>query len=385
MSGRRILALAGRIILQFRRDRRTLALMVVVPILVLTLLAALFRMESPDIKLAVVNEDRAPESAVLGSPALASRIIAALEATGDFAVTEIRNSQVDSYLAQGKADAVLIFPENYTRRDLLGRREKVDLILEGSNPGDNAKIVQKLSTAFPHALLSFTRPVGGDLNLENNGTFDLLVQYYYGGDQFDDLDYFAPAFIPFFVFFFIFILTSVSFLRERSQGTLERILASPLSRAEIFLGYMLGFSFFAGLQSLIIVLFTTGVLQIHYNGNIGVIFLITLLLTIGAVNLGIFLSTFARNELQVVQFIPLVTVPQGLLSGLIWAVKDMPEALQLLAGLLPMTYANEALREVMIKGLGLDAPLVARDIMVLLVFAALMVALGVATLRRQAS
>lgn len=384
MSGRRILALAGRIILQFRRDHRTLALMVVVPILVLTLLAALFRMESPDIELAVVNEDRAPESAILGSPALASRIIAALEATGDFAVTEIRRSQVDSYLAQGKADAVLIFPENYTRRALLGRREKVDLILEGSNPGDNAKIVQKLSTAFPHALLRFTRPVGGDLNLEDSGTFDLLVQYYYGGDQFDDLDYFAPAFIPFFVFFFIFILTSVSFLRERSQGTLERILASPLSRAEIFLGYMLGFSFFAGLQSLIIVLFTTGVLQIHYMGNIGVIFLITLLLTIGAVNLGIFLSTFARNELQVVQFIPLVIVPQGLLSGLIWAVKDMPEALQLLAGLMPMTYANEALREVMIKGLGLDAPLVARSIIVLLVFAGLMVALGVSTLRRQA-
>jgi ABC-2 type transport system permease protein len=141
-------------------------------------------------------------------------------------------------------------------------------------------------------------------------------------------DSLAPLFVGLFAFFFIFLLTSVSFLRERSRGTIERLLISPLSRAELVLGYVLGFTIFAVAQSLIILLYVIYVLQVHYAGNLGLIFLITLALTVGSVNLGIFLSTFARNELQVIQFIPLVLVPQALLGGLFWSVNSLPVVLK---------------------------------------------------------
>jgi ABC-2 type transport system permease protein len=203
----------------------------------------------------------------------------------------------------------------------------------------------------------------------------------YGSTDLKSLDYFAPVLIGFFAFFLIFLLTCVSFLRERTLGTMERLAASPVTRGEVVVGYMLGFGLFALVQSAIIVLFTAYVLQVHYSGNLAWVFLVTLILAIGAVNLGIFLSSFARTELQAVQFIPLVIVPQGLLSGLLWPVKAMPDWLQVVARALPLTYANEALTNIMIRGKGLAET--ALQIGVLLLFAALMVVLASLTLRRE--
>ena len=194
------------------------------------------------------------------------------------------------------------------------------------------------------------------------------------------MDYFAPVFIAFFAFFFVFLLTSVSFLRERSQGTIERLFASPVNNAEIVIGYFLGFLVFALIQSLIVLLFTIYVLNVHFLGNIGFVFLIELIMVVGAVNLGIFLSAFARNELQVVQFMPLVIIPQALLSGFIWPIKSMPPVLQWLSYAVPLTYANTALRDIMIKGMDLSK--VSFDIYVLIAFALLMIFLAGVSIRK---
>lgn len=102
-----------------------------------------------------------------------------------------------------------------------------------------------------------------------------------------------------------------------------------------------------------------------------------------AVNLGIFFSTFARNEFQVVQFIPLVIVTQILLSGALWPIKDMPAWLQPVAWLMPLTHANRALRDVMIKGF--DLAQIAPFVLALAAFAAVFVALAAQTVRRGVS
>jgi len=122
---------------------------------------------------------------------------------------------------------------------------------------------------------------------------------------------------------------------------------------------------------------------VHYAGNLGLIFLITLALTVGSVNLGIFLSTFARNELQVIQFIPLVLVPQALLGGLFWTVSSLPVVLKQIAYVLPLTWANFGLRDVMLKGKGLET--IWPDLVVLVGFAALMVVLAALTIRRESA
>jgi len=196
----------------------------------------------------------------------------------------------------------------------------------------------------------------------------------------DVLDYIAPAMLTTLALFFSFLLTGISFLRERSQGTMERLMASPVSRLDIVIGYLLGFFIFALTQTLIIVLFTIYVLDVNYFGDLWQIFVFQIVVIVVAVNLGIFTSTFARNEFQMVQFIPLIIVPQIFLCGVIWPVEQMPDYLQWLSTVLPLTYAVEGLRDIMLEGQNLIDVWV--ELVVLVAFAAVTSVLAAITLKR---
>jgi ABC-2 type transport system permease protein len=176
------------------------------------------------------------------------------------------------------------------------------------------------------------------------------------------------------------------------------LLATPVTRGEIVLGYSIGFGIFATIQVAIVLAITLMRLEVPAIGPIPsfvigldvpsagsplLAYLIALVLGLGAVSLGIFLSTFARTELQILQFIPIVIVPQGLLGGIFWPIETLPDILQPVARLLPVTYAVEGLREVMIAGAGLTSPTVLLDLGVLTLIAALFVVLAAATIRRE--
>jgi ABC-2 type transport system permease protein len=209
------------------------------------------------------------------------------------------------------------------------------------------------------------------------------VDYLYAGSDFDTLDYFGAAFVGLIVFFLVFVITIVSFLNERSQGTLERLMASPLRRGEIVLGYMLGFTVLALVQAAEVLVFALAVLRIHNEGNVLLIFGMEALMAIAAVNLGIFLSMFARSEFQAVQFIPLVIVPQFLLSGILFPVASEPAALQYVSNVLPLTYAVDGMRDIMVKGADLTWSSLQVDAAVVAGFCVLLIAAGTATLRRR--
>ena len=197
------------------------------------------------------------------------------------------------------------------------------------------------------------------------------------------LDNTAPALLATMALFFSFLLTGISFLRERSQGTMERLMASPVSRPDIVIGYLLGFFIFALTQTLIILLFTIYLLGVNYNGDLWQIFVFQIVIITGAVNLGIFISTFARNEFQMVQFIPLILFPQIFLSGIIWPVEQMPDYLQWVANVLPLKYGVDGLRQIMLYGKSLGD--VGFDLVVLVAFAAIVSILAALTLRRGAA
>lgn len=194
------------------------------------------------------------------------------------------------------------------------------------------------------------------------------------------LDYAAPALLATLALFFSFLLTGISFLRERSQGTMERLMASPVSSLDIVVGYLFGFFIFALTQTLIILLFTIYVLNVHYIGDLWQIFVFQVVIIAGAVNLGIFISAFARNEFQMVQFIPLIITPQVFLAGLLWPVEQMPNYLQWLSNFLPLTYAVRGLRGIMLDGNSLLDVLF--ELLVLVGFAIVASALAAISLKR---
>jgi ABC-2 type transport system permease protein len=386
MSARRILAVARRVMRQVLRDRRTLVLLVVVPMMVLALGAVLFRAEPPVIPLGVVNEDEGLALIPGQRLALGDRLIEQLGSNGAFEVVAVGRDEIDSLLRDGTLDGAVVLPADFSRHFYETRQGVVTLRLEGSNPGRSMTIAGRVTEASIRALAELVSSAASPLGAAGpagDAAAPVILQtsYLYAGESYDTLDYVAPVYIAFLGMFFVFLLTCVSFLRERSQGTMERLLATPATRFEIILGYMTGLGLFALIQMGVILFFTVLALRIHYAGSLALLFLVVALLAIVGVSLGMLASAFARNEFQVVQFIPMVIIPQALLGGTAWAVEEMPGYLQPLAYVMPITYANRALRDVMLKGWGLGE--IWPNLAALAAFAAVLIVLGALTMRRE--
>jgi ABC-2 type transport system permease protein len=348
-----------RIVRQFRRDPRTLVLLFAVPAVVILLVGYLLRSSSGGIKLGFVEETG-------GTAAPALQALGRTLSEAGVTPYYLSRAQAEEQVEGGELDgAIIIAPA--------AQGTGVSVLLEGSNP-QRSKAILRIARQVPLALSTASAPPAES---------ELSVTYYYGGPDFETIDSQAPPLVGFYAFFFVFLLTTVSFLRERTAGTLERLMVTPVTRAELVLGYVAGFGIFAVLQAMVILLVTIVVLQVEYTGSLALVLLLVVTVTVAAANLGIFLSTFARTELQAVQFIPIVIVPQGLLSSVIWPIDALPRWLQGVAHLLPLTYSNEALRNVMIRGEGLLDAGVAVNFLVLVGFAAFFVVIASATLRRQ--
>lgn len=367
MNPRRTFAITTRLLAQFRHDRRTLAILFVTPIILLGLFSLLFRTDAPD-----------PEVGVVSAGNFGDAVTDALEqADGIVVVREPSASAAEERLRDGELDAVLVLPGEPDDAGVL----RAELTTEGTDPSVGGAVASVLQEAMVASLPSLL-PAGAPA--AELPTVEVGVSTLYGGSEdLDTLDLFGGPFIGLVVFFLVYVVTSVSFLRERSQGTLERLMASPLRRTEIVVGYMLGFLVVALVQAAEVLLFGILVLDLYNAGSVWLIFGIEVLLALAAVNLGIFLSTFARTEFQAIQFLPLVIVPQILLSGLLVPVEHEPEWLQVISNVLPLTYAVDALREVMLRGADLAASSVQLDLAVLGGFCVLVIVAGAATLRRE--
>lgn len=354
MDPHRVRAVAQRIVLGFRRDRRSLGLLFAAPVVVLSLVGAVWGSATERVPTVVVATDRLNLPAPIVDRFAASTAIHGRRGTFEDGLRQLRSGEVDA----------VVWLEGATLR----------IQIEGADPLESGSIGGAIQKALTDAI------AGSNLVLSGPA---VKIDQLYGGPDYSILDYLAPVLVAFFAFFFIFLLSAVSFLRERTSGTLERLMATPLRRGELVLGYLAGFSFFALLQAVVILVFTVFVLQVHYRGNLATIFIVEAVLVVGAVSLGLLVSAAARNELQAVQFVPIVLLPQVFLSGLLIPLDQLPDYLRPVAAVLPLTYANEALRSVMIKGYELADPLVLRDIGVLVVFGLVMAIGAVVSIKRE--
>ena len=204
----------------------------------------------------------------------------------------------------------------------------------------------------------------------------LEVQYIYGYAGLSFFDQFGAVLIGFIVFFLVFVVAGISFLQERTSGTLEKLLSTPIRRWEIVTGYTLGFGILTVIQSVLIAWFAVYVLKVMMVGEFILVMLITLLTAVTALTLGILLSTAAHNEFQMIQFIPIVIIPQIFFAGLF----DLAPALAVLGRVMPLYYVADALTQVMLKGASLGA--IAGDIAVLAGFSVLFMFLNTALLKK---
>ncbi|GEQ06051.1 ABC transporter permease [Staphylococcus gallinarum] len=186
-----------------------------------------------------------------------------------------------------------------------------------------------------------------------NKPVQMTSDYLYANKDATYFDMINPILIGFFVFFFTFLISGIGLLKERTSGTLERLLASPIKRSEIIFGYIMGYGLFSVIQTVVVVMYAIFVLHIAIAGSIWLVLATTILTALVALTFGILLSTFASSEFQMIQFIPLVIVPQVLFAGLI-PIQSMNTGLQYFAHIMPLFYTGNAMQSVMIKGFGID-------------------------------
>ncbi|MEF9953331.1 MAG: ABC transporter permease [Clostridium sp.] len=354
----RILTMTKKVMKQIIGDKRSLALLFVAPVFVLFLLNVILDSSIKTPNIGLIENDDIPISMVQ----TLSKEAKLTTYPREDALSKLKNREIDGILEYVDTDDSTI----------------LDITVEGTDvqvTGAVKKAVsQCLSDSNKEMLSSLPLPMNMKLK-----TTDVNTSYIYGDEDADMFDSIAPMMMGFFIFFFVFLLAGISFLRERISGTLDRLLATPIRRYEVVLGYFFGFGFFVLLQTIVIQLFMVYGLSIEVNGSFVLVLAINILLAAGSLALGTLLSTFAKTELQLFQFIPAIIVPQILFSG-IFPFRDAPMWVVYLSKIFPLTYGADALSEVVIRGATFSD--VWLDILILIGYALLFIILNTLALKK---
>lgn len=330
----RIKALAKRILMQIRNDNRTLALMLIAPLLILTLLYFVFEGAQNTVDIGVINASEQFIEQLAQNNAVPVRC------------------QDLSELEKGKVTAVVTVNSG-----------KVQAWIDGSNSTKSGTAIKAIEAASRGMMIQRT-----DLKAD--------ITYVYGAEDLSLFDNFASILMGFLVFFLVFLISGISFLKERTTGTLEKVLSTPIKRWEVVVGYVLGFGILNVVQSVVITFYLVYVLRVMMVGSIWLVLLTTLVTAITASTLGILMSTAANSEFQMIQFIPIIIVPQAFFTGLF----TLPPALDVVGRVMPLYYSATALKNVMLKNAGLMDIL--GDLMILVALSVIFMIINTNLLKR---
>lgn len=385
----RVYVVALRIVRQLKRDKRTVGLITLAPIFLMTLFGYALSGDMSGIMLGIVDSDsRLHNDGRQDLPTYA--VLDHLRTFDGFDILHLGS----------ESDAERLIRDGMLRGAVIIDGYKIRVLLDGSSPQISSAIMAQVeaganegagrsadyvssrpgSLAGVSSTMAISTPSATAPEIAT-GPLEITKRYIYGYDL-KTMDSVGPAVLGLTVFFFTFIMSTISFLRERTQGTMEKFMVSPLSRLEMVSGYLVGFSLFTVVQSATTLLVVVYGFDIPMKGSPLTAFAVILLLGAGALGLGAVFSNFASSEFQVVQFIPMVILPQVVLTGVWWPLESIPDFIRPLSYLLPLTYSSDALRAVMLRGATLTDILVP-DLMVLILFFAVVFTVATLMLRRE--
>ena len=389
----KILAISKKVFLELLRDKRTLILLFMAPVFIMWLMNAAFSANTEtNVSIAAVD--------------VSDSIVKSLDDVEHIKAKDYKTeSKANESLKDEKVDAVLIFKDEniyqvtYTNTDP-GKtnlsRQVITSTLKQAQIQDQIENLKKAQEASAQAVKKAQSQSGnlqaGDSNeanidqaetVEIKGSqaddINLSEQYIYGDEDTTFFTKMTPILMGFFVFFFVFLISGMALLKERTTGTLDRLLATPVKRSDIVYGYMLSYSFIAALQTVVIVLSTIWLLDLEVLGNIGDVIIVNILFALVALAFGLLLSTLAKSEFQMMQFIPLIITPQLFFSGII-PLDSMTGWVQSIGKVFPLYYAGNALSKIVLNGTSIVY--LGNDLLVLSLFLVILTILNIVGLKR---
>lgn len=356
---------------QLRRDRLTFAMIVGIPILQMALFGYAINTNPKHLDTAIISAD---DTNVTRS------FIAAMQNSSYFKVVgELPNeAAAREALARGQLLFVVNIPAGFTRQLL--RHERPSLLIEADATDP---------TATGNALAAVNGIVQSVVQREMTGPlatlqgspapFDVSVHQLYNPDSITQYNV-VPGLMGVVLTLTMVMMTGLAITRERERGTMENLLAMPATPMEVMTGKLIPYIGIGLIQASIILLAARFIFQVPFFGNIGAVYLSTLLFIAANLTVGITFSSLAQNQLQAVQLAIFYFLPNILLSGFMFPFKGMPTWAQIIGNLLPLTYFNRLIRGILLKGNGWADSW--PSVWPLMVFTLLLMTVAVATYRR---
>ena len=355
----RTIAIAKKVIKELLRDKRTLAMMFVAPVFIMWLMNLMFS-ASTTVNVKLATQD------------LPTGLITKMDELDHVDIETYQDlDQAKEALANEKVDAVISYKDgeyqvDYANTDA-SKTSMIRQVLRTSIASEGTdQLLSRIKQALPQLKLDAKAP-------------EIKESYQYGDKNTGFFARMIPILIGFVVFFFVFLISGMALLKERTSGTLDRLLATPVKRSEIVYGYMLSYGIIAIFQTAVVVLAAIWLLDVEVVGNILNVIIVNVVLALVALAFGILLSTLAKSEFQMMQFIPLVIMPQLFFSGII-PLSSMGEWAPTVGKFLPLTYSGDAISQIILYGhkLGDILP----NLGVLMIFLIILTILNIVGLRR---
>ncbi len=355
----RTIAIAKKVIKELLRDKRTLAMMFVAPVFIMWLMNLMFS-ASTTVNVKLATQD------------LPTGLITKMDELDHVDIETYQDlDQAKEALANEKVDAVISYKDgeyqvDYANTDA-SKTSMIRQVLRTSIASEGTdQLLSRVKQAFPQLKLDAKAP-------------EIKESYQYGDKNTGFFARMIPILIGFVVFFFVFLISGMALLKERTSGTLDRLLATPVKRSEIVYGYMLSYGIIAIFQTAVVVLAAIWLLDVEVVGNILNVIIVNVVLALVALAFGILLSTLAKSEFQMMQFIPLVIMPQLFFSGII-PLSSMGEWAPTVGKFLPLTYSGDAISQIILYGHNLGDIL--PNLGVLMIFLIILTILNIVGLRR---
>jgi len=343
----RPLVIAWKELLQLRRDKLTLAMMAVMPVVMLCLFGYAINTDVRHIPTLVDDHDRSAESRDLARR---------MEATGFYDLVGEAESyeDIDRALRSGRARAAIVIPPLYSEDLASGRTAHVQLVVDGSDPQvvGSAQNTAALLVATRSAQVRVERlaRVGGRLGPE---PIDLAPDILYNQDQRTAV-YIVPGLIGVILTMTMVMLTAMAMARERERGTLEQLIVSPVKPVELVIGKIIPYVTIGYVQMTLILGFAHVVFDVPIRGSIGLLYVLAFLFISANLAIGLFFSTLSQTQQQAMQMSFFFLLPNILLSGFMFPFEAMPRPAQYLSQCLPLTHFLRIVRGIVLKGSNFD-------------------------------
>ena len=365
----RILAILKKEILQIKRDRLTLGMVFMLPMVQLLLFGFAIQTEVKHIPTAVFDQSLSAESRDL---------LESFSASGYFDINYNAKgySDLTVMIDSGKAKVGIVFPADFSEKLKKGETAPVQVLVDAS---DSMVSNSAIATVSSIGLLKSQRVLIQKAPSQNI-PYDIRVRPWYNPDGITAY-YMVPAILGIIVTMTMVIMTSMAIVREREKGTLEQLIVTPVKSYELMIGKIIPYIALGYVQITVALLVGVTVFQVPIRGSLLQLYLLTLFFITASLGVGILISNIAKTQMQAFQMSFFVLLPSILLSGFMFPREAMPLVIQYLGNLIPLTFYLTIIRGIVLKGIGFSY--LVPQVVALLVFSVVLLAVSIAKFKKK--